>query len=539
MPDIDSLTQLEKLQARREEAVNELASLVDKREEARSAFEARENSQDAKPSDEERSAEVVAEEEFGKQFDAREREVHSLDRRIREQEAIEQRRQIAAKAASPSISVTSEPLTYRKDNAKETSYFFDLAARYHTGAANKHPDPNGALERLERHAKEMSVEMPKRDAERSRRAQEQIDRAEREFTGSLRGVTARGLDVSPFEQRTNPNRTDGQGGYFVPPLWSIDEYIKYLRAGRVAADLCRGMELPAGTDSINIPKLATPTATGVQTADNASVTSQDLTDTSVSASVKTIAGQQDVAIQLLEQSPGQIMDQVIIEDLMADYNKQIDVQVLTGSGSSGQITGLLPGSNYSNTNTVTWTSATPLGNSFNQALGAAVSKTAYTRYSLENVHALLHPRRWFWFATALDGSSGTSGRPLVNASEFGPFNVSALEVNPTPYQGMVGRTPFGVPVHIDGNVPATATAAGGITTGTNDLGVVAKFDDIWLFEGALRTRVLPEVLSGTLQVRFQVFAYFALLVRYGQSIAVIQGTGMAAPTGAIDTSITF
>jgi hypothetical protein len=51
--------------------------------------------------------------------------------------------------------------------------------------------------------------------------------------------------------------------------------------------------------------------------------------------------------------------------------------------------------------------------------------------------------------------------------------------------------------------------------------------------------VLPEVLSGTLQIRYQVFNYFAFLVRYGQSIAVIQGTGTAAPTGSIDNSITF
>ncbi len=55
----------------------------------------------------------------------------------------------------------------------------------------------------------------------------------------------------------------------------------------------------------------------------------------------------------------------------------------------------------------------------------------------------------------------------------------------------------------------------------------------------MRTRVLPEILSGTLQVRVQVYNYFAFLVRYGQSICVIQGTGLAAPTGSIDSSITL
>jgi len=101
------------------------------------------------------------------------------------------------------------------------------------------------------------------------------------------------------ETRVNPNRTDGQGGYFVPPLWIMDEYVALLRAGRATADRCNVRDLPGGTDSINLPKVNTGTTTAVQTADGAGVSSTDLTDTSVSAPVRTIAGQQDIAIQLL------------------------------------------------------------------------------------------------------------------------------------------------------------------------------------------------------------------------------------------------
>lgn len=214
---VESLTLLQQLEARRDELVNELAAMVEKRTEAREAFEKREQSDSAKPSDEERSAFAVEEEEFGKAFRRADAEVNTLDQRIAEQNAIEQRRQAAARKASPSVSITSEPLTYRRDNALEVSYYADLAARYHSGAAEKHNDPQGAQERLERHAKEISVEMPKREAARERRAQEQVDRAERDFTGSIRGMERRGLVQSPFERRTNPNRTDGQGGYVKVP----------------------------------------------------------------------------------------------------------------------------------------------------------------------------------------------------------------------------------------------------------------------------------------------------------------------------------
>lgn len=70
----------------------------------------------------------------------------------------------------------------------------------------------------------------------------------------------------------------------------IEDYIPGLRPGRVAAGMARNVPLPEGTDSINIPKLATKTLTAIQTADAAPVASQDFTDTFVQANVKTIAG---------------------------------------------------------------------------------------------------------------------------------------------------------------------------------------------------------------------------------------------------------
>src|SRR6185437_16884361 len=39
--------------------------------------------------------------------------------------------------------------------------------------------------------------------------------------------------------------------------------------------------------------------------------------------------------------------------------------------------------------------------------------------------------------------------------------------------------------------------------------ITAIWDDLYLWEGELRSRTLSEVLSGTLQVRFQVYGYAA------------------------------
>jgi hypothetical protein len=69
-----------------------------------------------------------------------------------------------------------------------------------------------------------------------------------------------------------------------------------------------------GTGAIRIPKILSDTAVGIQTADNEPVTDVDLTDTFINAAVRTISGQQGVAIQLLDQSPI-AFDEIIFRDL--------------------------------------------------------------------------------------------------------------------------------------------------------------------------------------------------------------------------------
>jgi hypothetical protein len=196
-------------------------------------------------------------------------------------------------------------------------------------------------------------------------------------------------------------------------------------------------------------------------------------------------------------------------DLEADYNQKVDLQVIQGNGtggplSGGQVFGLYPSTNWGS-NTVQWTNASPTPVEFGQVLGAMASKTAYSRFNLIDFNYLVHPRRWFWYATGLDGASGTSGRFIVNTDTngFQNYNVQALEANPAPFEGYVGQTPFGVKAYIDANVPIT-DSAGTPGGGSADIAMGAIWDDVWLFEGDLRTRVLSEVLSGTLELRFQV-----------------------------------
>jgi HK97 family phage major capsid protein len=439
---------------------------------------------------------------------AKDSDIDAAKNRIAELEEIEKRGQTAADLATrygqnsdtpPGNPQVTEALTYQRGTNR--SYFLDLA-RAQLGRDAE------AQARLLRHGQEMDVEMPRREQRREQRAREQLAQLDRELRHP------RGESV--FEKRVNPNRTDGQGGYFVPPLWLIDEYVDLPRFGRTLANTVMNLTLPAGTDSINVPKVATGTATGVQTADAAAVTSTDLTDTFVTAPVRTIAGQQDVAMQLLDQSPASF-DEIVFADLLADYNMRLDTQCINGSGASGQVLGVL---NVSGINAITYTDATPTLPELYAPLMQALSQSAKNRKMMPTA-VFLTPSRWFWMASQLDSQN----RPFILPEQNAPFNPLALQTGGD-VEGPVGRV-LNFPLLADGNIPANLGA------GTNeDRIIISRTSDMYLWEGSMRTRVLQEVLSGTLQVRFQLYNYAAFMPhRRPEQISVISGTGQIAPAG--------
>jgi HK97 family phage major capsid protein len=323
------------------------------------------------------------------------------------------------------------------------------------------------------------------------------------------------IDVSTMpEYRAGLDRVDGTGGFFVPPIHLVDQFVGLARAQRATADLVSQQQLPAGTDSINIPKLATGTAVAIQTADNAAVQETDATDALVTLPVRTIAGQATIAQQLLDQSPVNF-DQIIFADLAAAYNTEVDKQVISGSGASGQVKGITAATGII---AITYTSTAPTVQALYGVLNDATQRVHTQRFAAPTV-IVMSPRRWAWIQNAFD----TQGRPLVVPS--GPGMNAIATANGVVSQQVVGNL-LGLPVVTDPNLPTNLGA------GTNqDTILVMKADDLILFESSLRTRAFPEVLSNTLSVRLQLFAYLAFTAeRQPKSVVQISGTGLTPPT---------
>lgn len=411
--------------------------------------------------------------------EAKHDEIAALDERIAKAEAVETRTAAIAESRKEAgvktfggATVTREEMTYDKNG--RNSFVRDMIQAQLRNDAN-------SWERLNRHQKEVAIET---------------------------------RDIS---------RTDGAGGDFVPPIYLINEYAEFARAARVTADLVTTMALPAGTDSINIPQITTGTLAAFQTADNTATTSRDMVSSTVSAPVRTISGYENVSIQLVEQSPlAGGLDRLVFGDLMADYALQLNTNVLgANTTSSGGIQGILAKfDDTTNSVPVTWTETTSSQTGAFLAISKAISKVVTNRF--KPVEAIvMSPKTWYWLSSQQDSSL----RPIVVPTANGPFNAGGVNTNPGAPAGLVG-TIQGVPVYVDATMPTN------YGTSTNQAPIIAgKFSDSYLFESGVKTRVLPDVLSANLTVRFQVYGYTALAHRFNKSLSVISGTGAITPSG--------
>lgn len=399
------------------------------------------------------------------QFDTLTADIRALDERINEVREMEAR-EVAAAAHHVEVDtaatetrgparVVSEPATYRKGDPASPSFFIDLA---------KQSRDADARDRLVRNAAEQ-----------------------------------RALST-----------TANAGGQFAPPLWQINEFVALAAAGRVTADLVRHQDLPAGVSSINLPTVATGTSTAAQASQNTNVSMTDLTTGSVSSGINTIAGQQQISMQLLEQS-GINFDEVVLADLARAYAIALDQQVISAiAGVSGA-------------NAITYTNASPAvvgaGQFYSQLLQA--SNAVSTNRLAPPSCFVMHPRRWAWVLNALD----TTNRPLVvpNGPAFNQLGATDGGAA-TAAKGAAG-TILGLPVYVDPNIPTNLGA------GTNQDEVFALLaDDLWLYETPLTAASFDATYANQMTVLFRVHAYNAFIPnRYPKSISVVSGTGLVAP----------
>lgn len=336
-------------------------------------------------------------------------------------------------------------------------------------------------------------------------------KGDREATDRL---SQHSLAVRSEKEKRDITTTDTAGGEFVPPLHLVNEYIAKARAGRITADLCSKFALPPGTDSINFPAITTGTKTAAQATQNTGLQETNLVTAIVTAPVTTIGGIQDVSVQLVEQSPI-AFDQVIFSDLIAAQALAVGTSVINDTGGSGTLEGFR---SVDTVNTITYTDASPTAQETVSKIADGISQVATKRF-LPADAIVMHPRRWYALASA-----AATGFPVVARQNAAVNTVG--QAGETAAEGLVGNI-LGLPVFIDPNIPTTLGA------GTDeDIIIVSRFADAYLFESTPKAEVFRETLSAEATVRFRLYGYVAFTAeRYvGVDTSIVTGTGLVAPT---------
>lgn len=380
----------------------------------------------------------------------------------------------------------TESTTYDRKNP-HASFFGDLYA------LQRNQDRT-ALERLERGSKETLVQAEERKL-------------------IYRDAEGRAL-----------NSTTTSGGEFLPPIYFGDLYAEFRRAKRVTASLFRNLPLVAYGNSITVPRITGGSTAAAQVGDNQNLSNTDPVTAMLTVPVCTVAGYVDISRQAAERSePG--LDQILMEDLLSSYGKQVNNYCLNGSGSSGQPLGLV---GTSGVISVSYNDTTPtVAELYPKILDAA-------RQVQENVFApataiVMTARRWAWILSAVD----SSGRPLVVPNGNGPYNEIGV-VNSGNTFGNDGNsisaagTLLGLPVYID----ETISKVTGGTTNQDSIFVAAFNENIlWEDEAGPRKFVFDAILSQTAGLRVQVFGYAAATSgRFPAANAIVSGSGLQAPT---------
>jgi HK97 family phage major capsid protein len=429
--------------------------------------------------------------------------------------------------ASSGTYLINEPRTYERGNG--VSYLLDIALSRTALGQGLGVRSVQASERLNRHARENHVIGLEVDERVSRMNEEKRNEHYRTLEGyflrqmievnNQRDQDRGSIGQRALSYRALSTQSESLGGVFVPPMYLTAEWIVYARPGRVLADLQHHEDLPDGTMSINIPKVTGGTSVGTQGIQNQNVSDTDLQTQFVTFPVVTKAGAQVISLQLLERSPISF-DQVVGRDLALAYAQNLNEAVAIGTGVTSEggadIVGIL---NTSGINIVTWTQASPTLEGLYGRIGTGKVAVATGR-KLPATDQVMSSNCWEWINQTFD----TSKRPVVVPSYQGPFNAAAIAADNAQGEGTIGRNMQELGTYVDLTLPTNLGASK-----NQDVLIGGRFDENYLYESPITTRMLPQTLGSQLSMLMQLYGYCAYTAaRYPVANFALTGTGMAA-----------
>jgi hypothetical protein len=308
-------------------------------------------------------------------------------------------------------------------------------------------------------------------------------------------------------------RAVGTGAFtgLVVPQYLTDMYAPAVAAMRPFADVCNHHDLPAYGMTVNISRITTASAVGLQATENTAVTNTDMDDTLLTEVIQTAAGQQTISRQAAERGVG--IEEVVVDDLFRRYATALDSTLInqTTTGLSAVAS------------SISYDDASPSGvESWPKILaGAASSEAALLGFAQPDV-VLMHSRRWYWLQSQLTNQFPLFGQPGITDTHGGMNYAERYG------RGVRGVMPNGMVAVVDNNIAVN------LGTGTNqDEMYVLASDECHLWEDPAAPVFLraEQPAAASLGILLVLYGYFAYSFRrYAGANAKIGGTGFVSPT---------
>jgi HK97 family phage major capsid protein len=295
-------------------------------------------------------------------------------------------------------------------------------------------------------------------------------------------------------ERRGIDETVGAGGAAVPPEWLEDAWFEAPHEGCPLGAAAVNAVLPPHTDQIVVPGLTGGQSFTVSSTQNTQVTDESgsVTTGTITCPVIGLQSQVTLSRQLIDQAP--LIDRWLVVDSRAAYNAAKAQQLYSGTGSTGQLTGVL---NWSNTLSVSAGGSTA---GFWSGLAAAQAAVTNNLYLPPNV-AFINPADWQWISSTVD----LEGRPLLIPHTQAPDALVRV-----PQEAFVAQI-AGLSIVVDPALPSGSV-------------VVARSSELAVWESDLQFLVQMDNTPGNLQVLITSYRYLAFAIRRPAGVCILSFT---------------
>ncbi|HVC15433.1 MAG TPA: hypothetical protein VND62_11305 [Acidimicrobiales bacterium] len=373
--------------------------------------------------------------------------------------------------------VKAEPRIY--DRESPHSFWRDRGLAAMPG----HPLHREALGRLERHVREVAVEIRQGSPE-GRAALAQLANNTREHAVERAA-----------ELRSAMTSGAASGGSFVTPAWLQNLWATYRSPLRSFTQQCSPVPAPDYGLEVIIPVFNSPTTVGEQTAENAGVDSSTPTAATLTATMVPLVGEVPVSQQLFDRGGPMKFDEIITAQLKEQLDAAVNAYVLGQALATAQ--------------TVTDATTLSIATFYADLSSAREKLTDAAGTRVAGTHVFTTSDFAGWATKQVDKQT----RPIVV-----PDAGALVAVSDDPaWQGFMGLVlPGNLRWFADDQIPTTSTHTQVIVSKPATIAVVETEPIAFAYE---------ETFATTLTVVCGVRAYVAAVPRYPTAVAAISGAG--------------